>query len=366
MSVLALGIETSCDETAAAVVSSTGEVLSDVVRSQVAIHERYGGVVPEIAARDHARALPLVVDEALARAGITLDGVDGIAVTTRPGLLGALLVGVQFAKGLAWGKEKPIVGVDHLVGHLLAVFLRREGAPAAPPFPFVALLASGGHTALYRVDGPTLDDVRELGATRDDAAGEAFDKAAKLLGLGYPGGPAVDRLATRGKAERARFFEGKAAHRLGLEFSFSGLKSALARHVEQTGVPTGEALEDLCASFQDAVTDVLVDKSLRAAEQEGLERVVLGGGVAANRALRAKLTSKAERRGIEVFVPPLASCTDNAAMIGYAGALRLARGERDGLDLAPATKSSLLGVTRKGGGPRTAPSRAARPPSTRS
>ncbi len=352
MSVLALAIETSCDETAAAVVSSDGDVLSDVVRSQVAIHVPYGGVVPEIAARDHARVLPLVVDEALTRAGVGLDGVHGVAVTSRPGLLGALLVGVQFAKGLAWAKDKPLVGVDHLVGHLLAVFLRRDAAAEAPAFPFVGLLASGGHTALYRVDGPTLAEVRELGATRDDAAGEAFDKAAKLLGLGYPGGPVVDRLAGRGRAERARFFQGKPAHRLGLEFSFSGLKSALARFVETHGVPTGEALEDLCAAFQDAVTDVLVDKTLRAAAQEGLERVVVGGGVAANRGLRTKLTERAEKKGVRVFIPPLASCTDNAAMIGYAGALRLARGERDALDLAPSTRTALLTVTRKGGGRR--------------
>ena len=199
-----LGIETSCDETAAAVVTATGEVLSDVVRSQIAAHAPYGGVVPEIASRDHARAVAPVVIEALAQAGVELRDVDGIAVTNQPGLSGALLVGLQMAKGLAWAAEKPLVGVDHLVGHLLAVFLRRPAAEAkVPEYPFVALLVSGGHTAIYRVDGPELSKVHEIGATRDDAAGEAFDKVAKLLGLGYPGGPVVDRLAAQGDPKRA-------------------------------------------------------------------------------------------------------------------------------------------------------------------
>jgi len=350
--VIALGIETSCDETAAAVVTSDGEVLSDVVKSQVEIHVPYGGVVPEIAARDHARALPLVVEEALARAGKDLDALDGIAVTAGPGLLGALLVGVQYAKGLAWGRDKPLVGVDHLVGHLLAVFLARSADHRAPSYPFVALLASGGHTAIYRVDGPELAHVRELGATRDDAAGEAFDKAAKLLGLGYPGGPVVDRLAAQGDAGRSTFAPPKPAHRLGLELSFSGLKSALARHVETHGLPEGQALADLCAAFQNAVTDALVDKTLRAATGEGLRTVVIGGGVAANKGLREKLIRRAAASSIEVFVPPIASCTDNAAMIAYAGAVRFAAGGRDALALAPHRKSGLLSVTRKGGGRR--------------
>jgi N6-L-threonylcarbamoyladenine synthase len=352
VSTVVLGIETSCDETAAAVVSSDGSVLSDVVKTQIDIHVPYGGVVPEIAARDHAQALPRVVDEALARSGRSLHQLDGIAVTAGPGLLGALLVGLQFAKGLAWAADKPLVGVDHLVGHLLAVFLRRSPEHRSPPFPFVALLASGGHTAIYRVDGPSLDHVRELGATRDDAAGEAFDKAAKLLGLGYPGGPAIDRLAAQGDARRSAFAPPKPAHRLGLEFSFSGLKSALARHVEVSGVPFGDALAHLCASFQAALTDALVDKTLRAAKQEEVGAVVIGGGVAANRGLREKITERARASGLDVFVPPLASCTDNAAMIAYAGALRLAAGLRDPLALAPHTRSKMLSLTRKGGGKR--------------
>jgi N6-L-threonylcarbamoyladenine synthase len=349
-----LGLESSCDETAAAVVTDAGEVLSDVVRSQVAVHAAFGGVVPEIAARDHARAVVPVVREALARAGLTLADVDAIAATSQPGLAGALLVGLTTAKGLAFAADKPFVGVDHLVGHLLAVFLRREGASDEPPaFPFIGLLASGGHTAIYRVGGPSLADVTELGATRDDAAGEAFDKVGKLLGLGYPGGPVVDQLAAQGDATRAQGAVPKPmARRDSLELSFSGIKSAVARHVAREGVPTGQALADLCAAFQGAVVGSLVDKTVRAARIEEVPRVVLAGGVAANRGLRARMAEACARYGITLFVPPLASCTDNAAMIAYAGALRLARGETSDLALAPATRTALHRVTRKGGGPR--------------
>ncbi|WP_437328400.1 tRNA (adenosine(37)-N6)-threonylcarbamoyltransferase complex transferase subunit TsaD [Sorangium sp. So ce381] len=353
-----LGIETSCDETAAAVVTEGGDVLSDVVRSQVALHAPYGGVVPEVAARDHARAVVPVVREALSRAGVSAADLDGVAVTSRPGLAGALLVGLQAAKGLAWAAGKPLVGVDHLVGHLLAVFLRRGGAPLVdeherPSFPYVALLASGGHTAIYRVDGPAIGAIRELGATRDDAAGEAFDKVAKLLGLGYPGGPVVDRLAAGGDAAAAAdAVPALMARKESLEFSFSGIKSAVARHVAKRGRPEGQALRDLCAAFQGAVVDALVQKTVRAARAEGIGRVVLGGGVAANQGLRAKMAAACERRGLALFVPPFASCTDNGAMIAYAGALRLAAGERDTLDLAPETRTALPRVTRKGGGAR--------------
>lgn len=349
-----LAIESSCDETAAAVVTERGLVLSDVVRSQVASHAPYGGVVPEIASRDHARAIVPVVREALERAGVELADIDGVAVTTRPGLSGALLVGLCAAKGIAWAADKPLVAVDHLVGHLLAVFLRRGDADTpVPAFPFVALLASGGHTALYRVDGPSTDRIRELGATRDDAAGEAFDKLAKLVGLGYPGGPLVDRLAATGDAARgAGALPTPGALSESLEFSFSGIKSSVARHVASHGVPTGQALADLCAAFQAAVVGTLVDKTVRAARRERVGRVVLGGGVAANRGLRAAMAAACAERGLELFVPPVASCTDNAAMIGYAGALRLAAGERDGLDIAPSTQTALPRVTRKGGGRR--------------
>ncbi len=351
-----LGIETSCDETAAAVVTEAGEVLSDVVRSQVEAHAPYGGVVPEIASRDHARAIVPVIREALARAGMGPSDVDGIAVTSRPGLLGALLVGLSAAKGLSFATGAPLVGVDHLVGHLLAVFLRRSGDPAAeapvPTYPFIALLASGGHTALYRVDAPRISAIRELGGTRDDAAGEAFDKTAKLLGLGYPGGPVVDRLAATGDPSRARSAVPRPmARRESLEFSFSGVKASVMRHVSGLGrPPEGQELADLCAAFQATVVDTLVDKTVRAAQTEGIPRIVLAGGVAANRGLRAKMAEVAGRQKLSLFVPSLASCTDNAAMIGYAGALRLAAGEADGLDLEPSTKTALPRVTRKGSG----------------
>ena len=351
MTIAVLGIETSCDETAAAVVTCAGDVLSDVVRSQIALHAPYGGVVPEIASRDHARVIVPVVREALARAGKAIADVDGIAVTARPGLSGALLVGMQVAKGLAWAAEKPLVGVDHLVGHLLAVFLRRDDAEP-PRYPFIALLASGGHTAIYRVDGPRVDAIHELGATRDDAAGEAFDKVAKLLKLGYPGGPVVDRLAAEGDASRAADAVPRPmARRDSLEFSFSGIKTAIARHVAvRGGPPEGQALADLCAAFQSAVVGSLVQKTLRAALREKIQRVVIAGGVAANKGLRARMGEECARRGIQLFVPAFASCTDNAAMIAYAGAVRLAAGERDGMNLAPSTKTSLPRVTRKGSG----------------
>jgi N6-L-threonylcarbamoyladenine synthase len=368
--VLTLGIESSCDETAAALVDETGLVHADVVRSQVALHAPYGGIVPELASRDHVRAITLVIREALTRAGVGLDALEGIAVTARPGLSGALLVGVQAAKGLAWARGLPIVAVDHLVGHLLAVFLRRpvssaaaSGAPANPSsatsideqplaYPFVALLASGGHTAIYRVDGPRLDQIRELGATRDDAAGEAFDKVAKVIGLGYPGGPLVDRLAAQGNADRFPI-PPPMARRDSLEFSFSGVKSFVARHVAEHGKPATDAdIADLCAGFQRTVVGSLVTKTVRAARSEAVTRVVLAGGVAANRELRRTAADACAAVGLALHVPPMASCTDNAAMIAYAGALRLARGESDDLSFGTATRTALSRVTRKGGGPR--------------
>jgi N6-L-threonylcarbamoyladenine synthase len=359
---LVLGIARSCDETAAAVVSSEGDIRSDVVRSQVASFVPYGGVVPEIAARDHARLLPDVVTEAVRVAGVSLADLDGIAVTHRPGLLGALLVGLMTAKGLAWSLKKPLVGVDHLVGHLFAIYLRR-GDVAPPPLPFAALLVSGGHTAIYRVDGPSLESVRELGATRDDAAGEAFDKVAKLLGLGYPGGPLLEKLARVGDPEGARLTFRPALRGGGrFEMSFSGLKSAIARHVELHGAETEQRRADVAAAFQRHAIAILVDKTIDAACSEGLSRIVLGGGVAANSALREHLVSRAGSRGLEVFVPPRESCTDNAAMIALVGAMRLARGEHDPLTLAPDTKTALATVTRKGGGPRPSARRSSKNP----
>jgi N6-L-threonylcarbamoyladenine synthase len=354
---LVLGIESSCDETGAAIVDESGLVRSDVVRSQIALHAPYGGVVPEVASRDHVRSIAIVVREALARAGIGFADLGGVAVTARPGLSGALLVGVQAAKGIAWARDLPIVAVDHLVGHLLAVFLRRSASAAQDPiaYPFVALLASGGHTAIYRVDGPLLGDIRELGATRDDAAGEAFDKVAKAIGLGYPGGPIVDKLAATG--DPARFpIPPPMARRDSFEFSFSGVKSFVARHVAEHGKPETESdVADLCAGFQRTIVQSLVTKTIRAAQAERIGSVVLAGGVAANRELRKTAGEACAHAGLRLAVPPIASCTDNAAMIAYAGALRLARGERDDLSFTTATRTALARVTRKGRGPRLAP-----------
>jgi N6-L-threonylcarbamoyladenine synthase len=347
-----LGIESSCDETGAAVVDEGGRVLSDVVQSQIDVHAPYGGVIPELASRDHLKNLGPVVHEALSRAGIGLGDLDGIAVTNRPGLVGALLVGVQAAKGLAWAAGLPLVGVDHLVGHLLAVFLRRnDTSPEPPSFPFVALLASGGHTAIYRVDGPRAADVRELGATRDDAAGEAFDKVAKLLGLGYPGGPVIDRLAKQGNAAAVPLTL-PMAHARSFEMSFSGIKTQVAALVRERAPLSDQVVRDVCASFQSAVTGVLVKKVIAAARAEGVRTVVLGGGVAANSELRARTAALAAEHGIHAVLPELASCTDNAAMIAYAGVARLAAGERDGWDLVTTSTTSLPRTTRKGRGAR--------------
>jgi len=360
--VLVLGIESSCDETGAAIVDETGRVLSDIVQSQVSLHAPYGGVIPELASRDHLRNAGPVVREALARAGVGWDAIDGIAVTNRPGLVGALLVGVQMAKGLAWARGLPLVGVDHLVGHLLAVFLRRpakDGSVAGtsadeppPEFPFVALLASGGHTAIYRVDGPSAEQVRELGATRDDAAGEAFDKVGKVLGLGYPGGPVIDRLARSGDPKAVPFTL-PMGHTKSFELSFSGIKTQVAARVREHGIPATESeLAGVCASFQAAVTSVLAKKLVAAAVQEGVRTVVIGGGVAANRELRSRVTDLARAHDIRAVLPELASCTDNAAMIAYAGLVRLRAGERDGWDLIATSSTSLPRATRKGRGAR--------------
>jgi N6-L-threonylcarbamoyladenine synthase len=349
-----LGIETSCDETAAAVVDEEGRVLSEVVHSQIALHAPFGGVVPELASRDHLRNAAPVVGAALERAGLSPADLSGVAVTSRPGLSGALLVGVQFAQAFAWAAGKPLVAVDHLVGHLLSVYLDRPGTPrpAPPELPFVALLVSGGHTALYRVDGLQVDSIRELGSTRDDAAGEAFDKVAKLLGLGYPGGPIIDRLAKLGDPRSVPVAPAMPG-RMSLEFSFSGIKTSVARYVEAHGVPQSEqGIADLCASFQRRVVDVLVQRAILAARREKLSTIVLGGGVAANRELRERATEEGAKREIRVVVPPLASCTDNGAMIAFAGVQRLMRGESDALGVTISPDSVLPRVTRKGPGRR--------------
>jgi N6-L-threonylcarbamoyladenine synthase len=351
---LVLGIETSCDETAAAIVARDGRVLSDVVHSQVTVHAPYGGIVPELASRDHLRNVRPVIVAALERASLRLEQIDGIGVTCRPGLSGALLVGAQVAQGMAWATQKPLVGVDHLVGHLMAVFLRypEHKADPAPNFPFVALLASGGHTALYRVDGFDLHEVRELGATRDDAAGEAFDKVAKLLGLGYPGGPIIDRLASEGDPEAIALCR-PMRRRDSLEFSFSGLKTNVARWVAEHGRPGNDAtLRNVCAAFQRRVVDTLVKKAIRAADLEQVNTLVLAGGVAANRELRERAARAASEHGKRLVVPPFKACTDNAAMIAIAAVARLRRGESDLGKLSISPHTALLSVTRKGPGRR--------------
>ncbi|HVY32354.1 MAG TPA: tRNA (adenosine(37)-N6)-threonylcarbamoyltransferase complex transferase subunit TsaD [Polyangiaceae bacterium] len=348
-----LGIETSCDETAAAVVRSNGDVLSDVIESQVAAHAPYGGIVPELASRDHLRNVRPVIEAALERAGVGLSNIDGIAVTARPGLAGALHVGAQAALGLAFARDLPIVGVDHLVGHLCAAFLQYPGQPIEPPtLPFLALLVSGGHTALYRVDALTPGGIRELGATRDDAAGEAYDKVGKLLGLGYPGGPVIDKLAHEGDATRFELPR-PMSRRDSLEFSFSGLKTNVARYVEQQGRPaTREQLCDLCAAFQERVVTTLVRKSVTALVREQLDTWVIGGGVAANKGLRTHAAAAAAERGARLVVPIPRACTDNAAMIAFSGALRLLSGENHGLTLAVSPHTELPQTTRKGRGAR--------------
>jgi len=353
---IVLGIESSCDETAAALVDETGLVLSDVVSSQVALHAPFGGVVPELAARSHMDNIVPVIEQALAKLPGGLGSVDAVAVTHGPGLVGALLVGVQAAKAIALARSLPLVGVNHLIGHLLAVFLRRpdNSNPFKPPhYPFIALLVSGGHTALYEVRSAL--DIEQLGQTRDDAAGEAFDKAAKLLGLGYPGGPRVDRLAASGRTDRVTLPRPLAGRRQ-LEFSFSGLKTALAQYVAAQTAPPHELdeqhLADVCASFQNNVVSVLVDKALAACEQRGIARLVVTGGVAANRGLRARAAELCAVEGVELWFPELASCTDNAAMIAYAGAQRLAQGADDGLTLSVFSRSPVLGAPKDGSGPR--------------
>ncbi|MGC4118369.1 MAG: tRNA (adenosine(37)-N6)-threonylcarbamoyltransferase complex transferase subunit TsaD [Myxococcales bacterium] len=332
---LVLGIETSCDETAAAVVRDGRVALSDVVSSQIEIHKRWGGVVPELASRNHVVQVMPVVDEALARAGVKLEDVDAIAVTTGPGLIGALLVGLQAAKALAWATGKPLVGVNHLEGHLLAIRL----LPDAPEPPFLGLVVSGGHTSLYAVR--SFSSYELLGSTRDDAAGEAYDKVAKMLGLPYPGGVHIDKLAQQGDKKAIRFPRAniKGAE---LDFSFSGLKTAVLTHVrnragqsagDPQAAPQGQELADLCASFQEAVADPLTKKAIKAAKRFGLDRLVLCGGVAANSRLRALATERAQEAGLKIFLPPIKLCTDNGAMIAVAGTHAFQRGERADLTL---------------------------------
>ncbi len=315
---LILGIETSCDETGLALYDRDAGLLAHALHSQVDMHRSYGGVVPELASRDHIRRVLPLLDECLRQAGRTKHDIDAVAVTVGPGLAGALLVGASIGYALGWALGRPVVGVHHLEGHLLSPLL----AKPAPAFPFVALLVSGGHTQLMRVDG--LGQYTLLGETLDDAAGEAFDKTAQLLGLGYPGGPAVSRLADFGNAG-AVTLPRPLLHSKDLNFSFSGLKTAVLTAVRRIDNTCEQAKADIALGFVQAVVDVLAAKSLAALTATGFKRLVVAGGVGANRQLRERLTDMAESHGIELFFPPLALCTDNGAMIARAGLAHIER-----------------------------------------
>jgi N6-L-threonylcarbamoyladenine synthase len=322
---IVLGIESSCDETAAALVRDGHQVLSSVVASQVAVHHPFGGVVPELASRKHIEAIVPVVNGAIAEAGISADRIDGVAVTQGPGLVGSLLVGFSFAKGFAYGHGIPWIGVDHLEGHINSVFLE----PDPPPFPFVALLVSGGHTSIYHVTSHRKFHL--MGQTRDDAAGEAYDKVAKMLGLGYPGGMVIDRLAAQGDPDKVCFtrpYLDKAQY----DFSFSGIKSAVGRYIHTHPETFQDDQAHIAAGFQAAVVDVLSYKVIHAAIEKGCSHLAVVGGVAANMGLREAVTRDASEKGIAVHIPGHDLCGDNAAMVAAVGFHRLNAGERFGMD----------------------------------
>jgi N6-L-threonylcarbamoyladenine synthase len=325
-----LAIETSCDDTGAAVVLDGRKILSNIVSSQVSIHQKYGGVVPELASRKHIESIVPIVTEALETARVTLKEIDGIAVTQGPGLVGSLLVGLSFAKSLSFATGLPFIGVNHVEAHLSAIFLEEK----PPRFPFIGLVASGGHTSLYRMDG--FGKYKRLGQTRDDAAGEAFDKVAKLLGLGYPGGPVIDELSKGGNPKAIRFPR-PVLSKDSFDFSFSGLKTAVVNYVKANPEPPGgyseNLIQDIVSSFQEAVIEVLVKKTVQAAQHQGLKRIVLSGGVAANQRLREKISEESFKQKIKVYLPSPSFCTDNAAMVGVAGYEYLKRGIRSPLSL---------------------------------
>ncbi len=325
-----LAIETSCDDTGAAVILDGRKILSNVVSSQVSVHQKYGGVVPELASRKHIESIVPIVTEALETAKVTLKDIDGIAVTQGPGLVGSLLVGLSFAKSIAFARGLPFIGVNHIEAHLSAIFLEEK----PPPFPFIGLVVSGGHTSLFRMDG--FGKYKRLGQTRDDAAGEAFDKVAKLLGLGYPGGPVIDELSKTGNPKAVRFPR-PVLSKNSLDFSFSGLKTSVVNYVKTHPEPlegySESLMKDIISSFQEAVVEVLVKKTVEAAQQQKLKRMVLSGGVAANQRLRQKIKEESIRQKLSVYLPSPVFCTDNAAMVGVVGYEYLKKGIRSNFSL---------------------------------
>jgi N6-L-threonylcarbamoyladenine synthase len=321
-----LGIETSCDETAVAVVEDGLHIRSNLISSQHDVHGRFGGVVPELASRAHVETLSPLLEAGLEQAGLRFGDLDGVAVTVGPGLVGALLVGIAAAKSVALASGAPFIGVNHLEGHVYANFL--ETGPPEPPY--VAFVVSGGHTMLVHMPDATTYEV--MGQTVDDAAGEAFDKIARFLGLGYPGGPLLDKLAKDGNPDAVRF--PRAMEGQGYDFSLSGLKTSVIRHVKRERAAGRDPdPADLAASFQEAIVDVQVSKTIAAAHERGVERVLMGGGVVANSRLRERMRAAADEAGLDLRVPPMELCTDNAAMIACAGAFRLRRGERTPLEV---------------------------------
>lgn len=340
MADIILGIESSCDDTSAAVISD-GVLLSSVIASQD-VHKAYGGVIPELASRAHQANIVPVVSEALSRAGVKGSELSAIAFTRGPGLLGSLLVGTSFAKGLAIALDCPLVEVNHLQGHILAGFVQQKDIPFRhPSFPYLCLLVSGGNSQVVRVDSPL--EFTILGQTIDDAVGEAFDKCSKMMGLGYPGGPIVDRLAKQGDPHRFKFAK---PHIPGYDYSFSGIKTSLLYFVRDEMAKDPEFMEknkeDICASFQRALIDILMDKLVKAAKDTGIKEVTIGGGVSANSELRARLVSEGEKRGWNTYLPEFKFTTDNAAMIAIAGYYHYLAGERTSLNVAPAARAAEL------------------------